>query len=127
VGHFRITLTSPQLGTRRVYENVSFPSNLRGKFGMLQVFGGNTGTGMDGGEGDMYASASDNASSSDQPTLDAQLAALQKAPHHDDVRVDTTWYDQRERLTNHRIANRSVGDVVDGSFSMALRGYSSRG
>ena len=126
VGHFRITLTSPQLGTRRVYENVTFPSTLRGKFGMLQVFGGNTGTGMDG-EGDMYAAASDNASSSDQPTLDAQLAALQKAPHHDDLRVDTTWYDQRERLTNHRIANRSLGEVVDGSFSMALRGYSSRG
>jgi len=124
--YVKVFLSSPQLGAKVVHEHVVVPRRIAGKFGMLNIFGGNTGAGDPEQDGsgifvDASGTVMGSSGSSSEPTLDEQLKALATAPHHDEVRVDTTWFDMNtEKQTNHRWATKSMGKVVDGSVSIAM-------
>ncbi|MGZ4438146.1 MAG: hypothetical protein ACXVW6_10920 [Nocardioidaceae bacterium] len=118
---FRVTLSSKQLGTRVVRESVPVPPKAGNKGGILQVFGGNTGSAL-GEDGDIFLQGMQAAGSSTEPTLDDQLAALRRTPHNDALVVDMTWFNSRDKQTNHKAAHVRTGTVVDGAFAMTIHG-----
>lgn len=106
---FRVMLTSEQLGDKVVPISVPIPERSRNR-GYLQIYGGNTGGGGEGAF--LFRRAAGDSK------FDKVLTKLEQAPKNDDV-VATLVMAKGERKGT--VQKQSVGDVVDGFFSLSLR------
>ena len=110
----RVTLSSPVSGTRTVRVDVPVPARALGKYGSLQVFGGNTGF-YD--EEDYFEGSSGNQ---DQ-TFGQVLASLRKQDHNDEVVANLSLYDERGDVSIKRHRRTATGMVVDGGVGTSVR------
>ena len=125
----QVTLTSKQLGTRTVVLHVDMPQHALGKFGYLDVFGGNSGpmggatsflsSGFSTGQAQAPTQARTTASPS---PFDRLLQRLNNKRHNDDVVAHLYLFGNNGNLTNQRRVLHPTGTVVDGGLEVEVRG-----
>jgi SpoIVB peptidase S55 len=118
----RVLLASKELGAKRVRIDVPVPKHAVGKFGFLDVFGGDTGAGGDEGDFVEESSSGSSGTSSSTPTFPQLLRQLRHAPHNDAVVADLSLLNDSGQVTNHRRREISTGHVVDGDVFLTVRG-----
>jgi hypothetical protein len=117
--HFRVLLTSKDLGDKTVRLDVKIPASAAGRFGVFEAFGGDSGKG--GGDGETIIVMGRQAAGSSGKTFDDVLNALRNAPHNDDVVGDLTLFNAHGSVGSRNRQKVSNGHVVDGYTNVPLR------
>jgi hypothetical protein len=125
----QVTLTSKQLRTKTVVLHVDMPRRALGKFGYLDVFGGNSGpmggasSFLSSGFSTGQAQAPTQARTTTSPSaFDRLLQRLGNKRHNDDVVAHLYLFGNNGNLTNQRRVLHSTGTVVDGGLEVEVRG-----
>lgn len=111
----RVTLTSAETGPTAVVVQVPVPRGAAGRFGTLDVFGGNSGL---FGEAQFF---DEPAPGLEKPTVDELLADIAGQPHNNDVVVDLTFFNDGGDVTYHRGRRTAMKLVVDGGLSVPVQ------
>ncbi|MGZ4500639.1 MAG: hypothetical protein ACXVEV_16120 [Nocardioidaceae bacterium] len=117
--HFRVLLTSKDLGTKTVPLDIKIPRADAGRFGFVEAFGGDSGRGssQDGG----FVVFGRSAAGSSGKTFDDVLNALQQAPHNDDVVGDFVLFNNHGNVGSRTRQKTATGHVVDGDVTVPVR------
>jgi len=115
---FRVTLTSAQLPTQRIQLDVPVPARAAGKYGYLEILGGNS---FFSGGGDWEGGPVPGSAES----LDELLGKLAEAPRNDDVLANLFLF-RNNGSTLSRSAHKQAAAVVDGGVSVEVQGLPAR-
>ena len=115
---FRVTLTSAQLPTRRMRLDVPVPARAGGKFGFLEILGGNSFFSEGGGEEGGPVSESDE-------TLDQLLQRLARAPRNDHVLANLFLFGNNGSTLSRSVRLQAPA-VVDGGITVEVLGLRAR-
>ncbi len=113
---FRITVESPDSGTKKVVQALRIPQDAAGRYARVRITGGNSYYNDDYFYYDEYDNGRDQ-------TFDQILDSVKSAPRNDDVVVGLEVYNNRGRLIDNPQRGRSTGLVVDGrkNFRAVIR------
>jgi hypothetical protein len=116
---FRVALKSSDLPARVVYLRLPVPRNAAGKFGFIEVLGGNSFFPGGGGEGMPGEEFLDE--STGPATFEGLLRQLRNQPTNDQVLARLTLF-RRDGSALTRSARKATGSVVDGLTMVEVRG-----
>ena len=123
---FRATLTSAQLPSRTVRLDLPIPVRAAGKFGTLEILGGNSffpGGGEGGVEGGGGTASGGAAGAAE--TLDQLLRRLALAPRNDDVLANLTLF-RDNGTTLVRSVRKRAPAVVNGGVIVEVQGLAAK-
>lgn len=107
---FRVTMSSSQLPSTRVRLALPVPANAAGRFGFLDILGGNAHFG-----GDVFGGEPGTAAE----TLDRLLARIEGAPRNDQVLAELFIFRNNGGVQQESV-RRKVKAVVDGGVSVEV-------
>jgi hypothetical protein len=116
---FRVALKSVDLAAKVVYLRLPVPRNVAGKFGFIEVLGGNSDFPGGGGEGFPGEESLDESTA--PATFDALLRRLRNQPTNDEVIARLTLF-RRDGSALTRSARKATGSVVDGVRMVEVQG-----
>jgi hypothetical protein len=113
---FRVQLSSPVSGSRRLILEVPVPPRAAGLFGSLSIFGGNTGT-FDEEE---FFLEDFNGGTDEPQDFDEILASLKREPGNDDVVANLDFFDEEGGVVTKRHRREATGLPVDGALNVGV-------